>query len=174
MSHAPRRSLGTRLIDGLPGTLFVLAGAGILAVVWLGPAWLEHHEVAWRLSVMRAQAEAMEEQATRHDAFAAAVAADDPVVLERLALAQLRETPEGKEAVVVRPRDERESEVGTWLAVAQPVVGRDVPAYHEPRWRVLRLATGPARWGLLVVGCLFMVGGVFYQPREADVAAGRR
>ena len=167
MSRAPRRSPLSRLLDATPGTLFVLAGVGMLAVVLLAPAWLNNREVAWRLDVMRAQAAAMGEQAARYDAFAAAVAADDPVVLERLALAQLRETPGGKDPVVVRTRSERDSEVATWLAVAQPVVGRDVPAYAAPNRRVLRLATGPGRVALLVVGCLCIIGGVFHQPRGA-------
>ncbi|MEM9882549.1 MAG: hypothetical protein AAF800_06510 [Planctomycetota bacterium] len=170
MSRAPitpRVSVLDRLGDALPGWMFVAAGLTLLAAVVLTPPWLAQHEAAWRLRVMQAQAAAHAEQAKRYQRFAAAVADDDPVVLERLALTHLRMTLAGKEPLRITTPDRESGDVGAWLAVPQPVVGRDLPAYAPPDRRVIRLLDGTGRPALLLVGLTCLVAGVLFNPRSA-------
>jgi hypothetical protein len=156
-----------RTLNRLPGWLFVAVGLAILGAVLLTPAILDNGKTAWRLDLMRAQAAAMSEQAERYRMFHAAVLADDPVVLERLALTQLRETHVDKVPLTVRPIDRESANVGTWLAVRQPVIGKDLPGYAAAHNRVTRLAQGPMKVALLVVGSLCIIGGILFDPRPA-------
>lgn len=157
-----------RVCDLLPGWMFGLAGAALLAIVVLTPPWLEHREAAWRLEVMRAQAEALATQADRYERFAAAIRDDDPVVLERLAMTHLRMAVAGKTPLHVRALEEDTGDIGAWLAVPQPVIGQDLPAYAPIENRLTRLVVGPGpgRPVLLVVGLLSLVGGVLFNPRS--------
>lgn len=154
--------------------MFCLCGALILGVVVLTPPWLAQHEAAWKLRVMQAQAAALAEQTGRYESFAAAIADDDPVVLERLALTHLRKTVAGKTPLWVRPVEEETGNVGDWLAVRQPVIGRDVPHYFEPSNRLTRLVIGPGRAALLLVGLLCLVAGVLFNPRSTRLARDHR
>jgi len=160
-----------RAFDALPGWIFCVCGAALLAVLALTPPWLEHDEAGWRLRVMQAQAAALSQQAERYALFAAAVADDDPVVVERLAMTHLRMTAVGKTPLWVRPVEQESGDIGAWLAVAQPVLGRDVPYYAAPRNRLIRLVTGPGRPALLAVSLLCLVAGVLFNPRSAFKAA---
>ncbi|MEO0514172.1 MAG: hypothetical protein AAF086_02610 [Planctomycetota bacterium] len=155
-----------RRCDALPGWVFCACGALILGVVVLTPPWLAQHEAAWRLRVMQAQAAALAEQTQQYSSFADAIADDDPVVLERLALTHLRQTVAGKTPLWVRPVEQETGDVGDWLAVRQPVIGRDVPHYFEPSNRLTRLVTGPGRAALLLVGLLCLVAGVLFNPHS--------
>ncbi|MEM6459018.1 MAG: hypothetical protein AAF710_06465 [Planctomycetota bacterium] len=171
MSRAPIPSSAPildRLGDALPGWMFVAAGLTLLAAVVLTPPWLAQHEASWRLRVMQAQAAAHAEQAERYQRFAAAVADDDPVVLERLALTHLRMTLAGKQPLRVTTPDRESGDVGAWLAVPQPVVGRDLPAYAPPDRRVVRLLDGAGRPALLLVGLTCLVAGVLFNPRSGS------
>ncbi|MBB6431170.1 hypothetical protein [Algisphaera agarilytica] len=159
-----------RRCDTLPGWVFCICGAAILAVVVLTPPWLDQHEAAWRLRAMQAQASALAEQTERYESFAAAIADDDPVVLERLALTHLRKTVAGKTPLWVPPVDQETGNVGDWLAVRQPVIGRDVPHYFAPNNRLTRLVTGPGRVALLLVGLLCLVAGVLFNPRTVRLS----
>ena len=171
------RRAAEKSIDTLPGWLFTAAGAALLAVVVLTPAWLDQHEAAWRLSVMRAQADALARQRSNYETFATALQADDPVVLERLALTHLNLSLSGKHAVrLTEPASAGTADVGAWLAVPQPVIGRDLPAYVAPQNRLVRLATGPGRPALLATGLACLIAGFLYGPAgrvwrsEADPA----
>ncbi|MEM7625506.1 MAG: hypothetical protein AAF333_07755 [Planctomycetota bacterium] len=143
-----------------------MCGVILLAVVVLTPPWLELHENAWRLRVMRAQAQALRQQTQRYEEFAAAITADDPVVLERLAMTHLRMSMAGKYPLRVRPVELDTGDVGAWLSVPQPVLGRDVPFYAAPRNRLVRLVTGPGRPALLAVGLVCLIAGVLFNPRS--------
>lgn len=166
VTHAPPGHWFERGCDALPGWMFCICGALILGVVVLTPPWLTQHEAAWRLRVMQAQAGALAEQTEHYESFAQAIADDDPVVLERLALTHLRMTVAGKTPLWVRPVEQETGDVGSWLAVRQPVIGRDVPHYFEPSNRLTRLVTGPGRAALLLVGLLCLVAGVLFNPQS--------
>ena len=170
----PRKApLADRFADALPGWMFCVCGAVLLAVVVLTPPWLELHENAWRLEVMQAQALALRQQTDRYEQFAAAIEADDPVVLERLAMTHLRMSMAGKHPLHVRPVEEDTGDVGAWLRVPQPVIGRDVPYYAAPRNRLVRLVTGPGRPALLAVGLVCLITGVLFNPRSRPVSHPR-
>lgn len=159
-----------RGFNALPGWVFCVCGALILAVVVLTPPWLAQHETTWKLKVMQAQAAALADQAERYGSFAAAINDDDPVVLERLALTHLRQTVAGKTPLWVLPVEQETGDVGDWLAVPQPIIGGDLPHYFAPSNRLIRLVTGPGRPALLLVGLLCVVAGVLFNPRSANLA----
>lgn len=163
-----------RVCDALPGWVFCGCGAVLLAMVVLTPVWLTHDETAWRLRVMQAQATALQQQTERYQAFAAAIGDDDPVVLERLALTHLRMTVKGKTPLWVRPVEQDTGDIGAWLAVPQPVLGRDVPHYVPPSNRMTRLVTGPGRPALLAVGLMCLVAGVLFNPRSGRASVRGR
>ena len=160
-----------RLADALPGLMFLVSGLALLAAVAVVPGWLAHHEYAWRLSVMQAQAEALRTQTQRYERFAQALRDDDPVVLERLAMTHLRLGMAGKQPLWVRPVEEETGDVGAWLSVAQPELGVDVPFYAPPRSRLVRLVMGPGRPALLLVGLMCVVAGVLFNPRSGQASA---
>ena len=160
-----------RVGDALPGLLFLVSGLALLAAVTLVPAWIVHHEHTWRLTVMQAQAAALSEQTGRYEAFAAALADDDPVVLERLAMTHLRLGMAGKTPLWVRPLEQETGDVGEWLSVPQPQLGRDVPRYVPPTGRLVRLTTGPGRPALLGVSLMCIVAGVLFNPRSGEETA---
>lgn len=166
-----KASLVDRGADVLPGWLFCVCGLALLAVVVLTPPWLELHENAWRLDVMQAQSQALREQTQRYESFAAAIVADDPVVLERLAMTHLRMSMVGKHPLRVRPVEHDTGDIGAWLAVPQPVLGRDVPFYAPPRNRLIRMVTGPGRPALLAVALICLIAGVLFNPRSRPLVA---
>jgi hypothetical protein len=165
------RTVGEAVADAMPGWMFLLSGLALFAVVVLTPPWLAHQQQAWRLQVMQAQADALSRQTERYEAFANALAEDDAVVLERLAMTHLRLGVAGKRPLWVRPVEQETGDVGAWLSVAQPVVGRDVPVLVATSNRLTRIATGPGRPALLVVSLLCIVSGVLFNPRSDRVAA---
>lgn len=165
MSSAPAAKID-RVFDALPGWLFVLCGLALVSIVVLTPAWLDAHETAWRLKVMQAQAQALHEQAQRYRDFQTALEADDPVVLERLAMTHLRMRLTGKWPIHTTPVTQDTADVGAWLAVSQPRIGRELLPYAAPDNRLTRLALGPGRAGLLAVGLLCLIAGLFFNPRS--------
>lgn len=170
---ARQAPLADRLADALPGWMFCVCGVILLAVVVLTPPWLELHENAWRLDVMQAQAGALRQQTQRYEEFAAAIVADDPVVIERLAMTHLRMSMAGKHPLRVRPVEQDTGDIGAWLSVPQPVLGRDVPFYAVPRNRLVRLVTGPGRPALLAVGLVCLIAGVLFNPRSRPASSRR-
>ena len=162
-----------RVADALPGWLFCSCGAVLLAAVALTPAWLDHHESAWRLKVMQAQARALHEQTQRYERFADALSEDDPVVLERLAMTHLRMAVQGKAPLRPVEVTEDSADVGVWLALRQPEVGRDLPPYRRPESRFIRLVTGTGRPAMLGVSLLLLVCGVLFNPDSRARAAER-
>ncbi|MEL7088280.1 MAG: hypothetical protein AAGL98_07530, partial [Planctomycetota bacterium] len=118
-------------------------------------------------------ADALGRQTQRYEEFSAAIAADDPVVLERLAMTHLRMTMVGKHPLRVRPVEQETGDIGAWLAVPQPVLGRDVPFYAAPRNRLVRLVTGPGRPAFLVVGLVCLIAGVLFNPRSKSKTLSR-
>jgi len=87
----------SRFMDALPGWLCLVGGAVLLGLFTLTPQWLACREVAWHRDLMRLQAASLEAQLQRYQQFHLALAEDDPVVIERLAFAELRQKPAGQE-----------------------------------------------------------------------------
>ena len=85
------------LLTALAGWLPVLAGGVLLGMTLVTPEWVGWRELLWQRDMLRLQAEGLEKQRASYAAFHEALAADDPVLLERLAYTHLRYKPAGKQ-----------------------------------------------------------------------------
>jgi len=90
-----------RALAHLPGWLFLAGGVALLAVFVLLPEWQRTRALAERVEAMREQRDAVQRQLARHERFHEALAAGDPVLLERLAFTELRERPADAAVVAV-------------------------------------------------------------------------
>ncbi len=86
-----------KLIDALPGWICLLGGAVLLAMFTWTPQWLACRDTAWQRDLMRLQAATLAEQHNRYEQFHAALEADDPVIVERLAFTELRHKRVGQQ-----------------------------------------------------------------------------
>ena len=84
-----------RLLVNLPGWVFVLAGMSILSMAVLVPAWTDSQALNYQHDLLKLQAKRWGEQETNYRQFAKALETNDPVVLQRLAVQQLRLKPTG-------------------------------------------------------------------------------
>lgn len=177
------------LLTALAGWLPMLGGMTLLAMVLITPEWMGWRELVWQRDVLNLQAERLETQRASYAQFHDALAADDPVLLERLAFTQLRYKPAGKrlredlwavagpgEVVATAPTAVGDggqvygsSEViESWLTSPQPVVGRDIQPLRVINSRLTRLTRGPARYVLLAVAILCLAAGVLPNDPQSD------
>ncbi|MEM6552848.1 MAG: hypothetical protein AAF750_12080 [Planctomycetota bacterium] len=153
-----------RLMAGLPGLLLILAGVGLVGIAVLTPQWQANGRVGWERRVMEAQAETLVRQRVRYEQFLEGLERDDPVLLERLAYAQLRKKPAGM--AVLTPGGEigggmeagslgelaEAGAVEAWLNEEPPRVGRELRAFEAVDTPLTRLATGKHRLLVVVLG----------------------
>lgn len=190
-------SLGERFLAILPGWMFLLSGLALLAMAILTPEWLAYRHLDWQRDLMREQAERFEAQAQHYADFHEALAADDPVLLERLAFTQLRLTPVGKQPLQAPTTDpvasgrtvftqhrpggapqpepppllaSESAAVDAWLTEPLPQVGVDVAPPRPINSRLTRLATGPHRTALIAAGLACLAAGVWSGPRRDRAA----
>lgn len=187
------------LLTALAGWLPMLGGMTLLAMVLITPEWLGWRELVWQRDVLNLQSERLETQRASYTQFHDALAADDPVLLERLAFTQLRYKPAGKrlmndlwavagpgdaaaydasgrafEATTAHGQVYGSSEViESWLTAPQPVVGRDILPLRVINSRLTRLTTGPSRYVLLTVALLCLVAGLLPNEPESDTDEAR-
>lgn len=186
----------SRCMDGLPGWLCLIGGAVLLGLFTLTPQWLACREVAWHRDLMRLQAASLDAQLGRYRQFRQALAEDDPVVIERLAFAELRQKPAGQELFAPDPGillayhgqmipDQAPTGAGSagapapplsapgsihqWLQVPTPVVGRDIAPLPRVESHLTRISTGPFRLIAIVAAIGVMAMGVLLQVK-ADAA----
>jgi cell division protein FtsL len=179
--------IAERVLAQVPGWLFLLVGLTLVALAVLTPAWMGCQRSAWRHEVMQARAEAAQREHRRYQQFHTALKQGDPLLLERLAYAQLRmkptdtrlagppadsPVPGGSDA---RPRTGPTGEpamlpIVDWLAVPMPRVGQQLDPFQPRDTRLTRLATGPSRWVMLAAGLLFAVAGLAGGPRRAEAS----
>lgn len=182
------------LLTALAGWLPMLGGMTLLAMVLITPEWMGWRELVWQRDVLNLQSERLETQRASYAQFNDALAADDPVLLERLAFTQLRYKPAGKRLMndlwaVAGPGDAAASGataptlaaggdsgqfygssevIESWLTSPQPVVGRDIQPLRVINSRLTRLTQGPARYVLLAVAILCLVAGLLPNDPESD------
>lgn len=182
------------LLTALAGWLPMLGGMTLLAMVLITPEWMGWRELIWQRDVLNLQSERLETQRASYAQFNDALAADDPVLLERLAFTQLRYKPAGKRLMndlwaVAGPGDAATSGasspalaaggdsgqlygssevIESWLTSPQPVVGRDIQPLRVINSRLTRLTQGPARYVLLAVAILCLVAGLLPNDPESD------
>jgi len=182
------------LLTALAGWLPMLGGMTLLAMVLITPEWMGWRELVWQRDVLNLQAERLETQRASYAQFHDALAADDPVLLERLAFTQLRYKPAGKRLMedlwavadpgagpgsgTTAPAPRIAGDGGqaygssevieSWLTSPQPVVGRDIQPLREINSRLTRLTRGPARYVLLAVAILCLSAGLLPNDAQSD------
>ncbi|MFW6337270.1 MAG: hypothetical protein ACOC3G_09095 [Phycisphaeraceae bacterium] len=180
------RHLWLRAAEYAPGLLAVVAGTAVLSAMVLVPAHMEREEVEWRRDVMAAQAGHLASLAERYHDFSRALAAGEPVLLERLAYSQLKMRPAGKSAVplgddaepggaegytstgaAAAMRLDDPTDIHAWLSRPLPEVGRELAPHRPVRTRLARLATGRSRIGLVVAGGVLIFGGLLWSPTKS-------
>jgi hypothetical protein len=186
MAPSPEENPAERGLTALPGWLFLLAGLALIAAAVLTPTWLQARELAHRHRVLEARAEALGAQRARYEQFHEALKQHDPVLLERLAYVQLRMKP--ADAKLLAPQQPSaipgggegsdQARLGAamlpisaWLHVPLPKVGREIPPLQPVDTRLVRLATGHTRHGMLAAGALCAIGGLFSGTGRRGVAA---
>jgi hypothetical protein len=157
-------------------------------MVLITPEWMGWRELVWQRDVLKIQSERLETQRASYEQFNDALAADDPVLLERLAFTQLRVKPAGKRLINdlwavagpdsgATPGAAQASDgqlyagsevIESWLASPQPVVGRDIQPLRVIDSRLTRLTRGPARYVLLTVAVLCLVAGLLPNDPERN------
>ena len=184
-----------KLLDTLPGWVCLLGGAVLLALFIWTPQWLACRETGWQRDLMRAQAAALTEQRDRYAQFLAALEADDPVVIERLAFTELRRKRVGQQFhgtgddVLLASNTQfipddpsadahgfelsalsstMPGSVHDWLEVPMPVVGRDIQPLAPVESHLTRIVAGPFRILAVVFAVGVMLMGVLLQVRQPN------
>lgn len=83
------------VVGGALGWLFVLVGAAAIAAAALIPGYFETLDIQEARAVEAAKAQMLAEERQRYEQFHQALLDDDPVLIERLALTELRLKPVG-------------------------------------------------------------------------------
>lgn len=177
--RGPLVILGERVAEQLPGWMFVAVGMSLLGAAVLAPAWWANRDLRWQHAVMRQQAERMEAQAERYAEFEVALAADDPQLIQRLAYSQLHYRPaDGEPWIESDARwasygaDRLAMSASVDAALAEPAANlRPAPLRDRSPSRLVRLATGTSRLGLLAAALLFVLGGLCYRGKPAEQPA---
>ena len=84
-----------RVLAPVPAHLLIISGMLLLGMTVVMPAWMETRELGWQVALMKVQAQRLDEQEQSYRKFNDALAADDPVLLERLAYYHLHLKPAG-------------------------------------------------------------------------------
>lgn len=167
----------------MPGSVMVLGGLALIAMATLVPAWRELDRLDAQRTFIAQQAEALNKQQQRYEDFHAALIAEDPVLIERLAYTQLRREPVDRETVskagvseALSPYKEVLSElppgdIDRWLRVEPPSPGESDVWDASPEAlagqsssRLVRLAGGTMRFVLLAAGTMCVVAGLWWGP----------
>lgn len=98
-----RTTMAEMVLAALPGWCFLLSGLALIGMALLTPAWLCARQVQWQRQLMQVQAKQLAKQQRKYKQFAAALKANNPTVLERLAFAELQEQPAN--TTVLGPKD---------------------------------------------------------------------
>lgn len=173
-------SVWVRAAEAAPGYLAVIAGAAVLSAMVLAPAHASLERTRWERAVMRVQAEHLSDLAERYRDFHEALEAGEPVLLERLAYAQLRLRPAHKRSLPAVERSqpgggetadasgvsarslEDPADIHAWLSRPLPRVGREIAPHRPAGTRLARLASGRSRVGLTVAGGVLVFGGLLW------------
>lgn len=168
-----------RILSTLPGWLFLASGLALLAMVVLTEPWQEQDRLQWERDILASQAQRLADQREKHAVFLQAVRQSDPVVLERLAMAELRLKRQGTALLQPAPPASALSEVDDRLALSatapveawlKPASMDDpVPPYRPSDRMVFRLTEGPRRQAVLGVAGLCLLAGIWFRgPRQAS------
>ena len=104
---APSRSAdpADAVISGALGWLFILVGCGAIAAAALIPAYFHTLDLQQGRAEQGLRAEMLAKERERYENFHQALIDDDPVLIERLAISELRLKPAGTQIAEAGPRD---------------------------------------------------------------------
>ena len=163
---------------------FVLVGIAAIAAAALFPAYLNTLDLQDQRQALDARATALDAEHARYQQFHDALADDDPVLIERLALTELRLRPVGTAVDQPGPRDLAavidspnpdairqqadvwvdQGSVEHWLSRPDLVPPAPEPAARPRRTRLLTYATGEHRPWVAGFGALMLMLGLW--PRR--------
>jgi hypothetical protein len=165
MDRSPHTSDSGAVVAHIPGWMFLLAGVVLVSAGLLMPAWLQVRQMQWQHRIMQLQAEQLERQASGYQQFNAALDAEDPILLQRLAYHYLGLKPAGA-TLIGESESKRAADPGMVCIVQAslhhpvPRAGVDLPRPQPNRSRLARLTTGRSRLALLAAGVLCLAAGV--------------
>ncbi|MGB0767123.1 MAG: hypothetical protein ACPGYV_05390 [Phycisphaeraceae bacterium] len=93
------------VIGGMLGWLFILVGSAAIAAAALIPGYFETLDVQQARAIQAVKAQMLAEERQRYDDFHDALVDDDPVLIERLAMTELRLKPVGTAIAQRGPSD---------------------------------------------------------------------
>lgn len=184
-----------RLLAELPGWIFLLGGAVLVAAVVLGRGRVENAPLIWQRDLLAAQARQLDARRDAYQTLRTALDEGDPVLLERLAFEYLRLQPRDRlllaapQAEAFRPGSGAIAPfTPAWTARERDFVpaidrtveaslnrplsreGLDVLPFEPDRSLLARLAQGWSAPGLVGVGGILIVAGLLWSPSSRDGA----
>jgi len=174
----------TRLFNGLPSWVYLLAGLGLLGATVLVPAWLDLKDIRWQRDALQAEVESYKQQVQRYERFSAALDRRDPGLIQRLAQQQFNLSTPGERVMTLQTVGvERASQrllpdpycvdplqraapvdgIDALLARTAPAPPPDPKAEPIRASMIVRLTTGEHRMGLVAVGGIFFFVGLWRQ-----------
>lgn len=167
----PFRTTTSRILNHLPGWMFLASGLTIIGMSILTPTWLQCRQLQWQHDIMLIQSQRLGQQLQSYRQFHQALQSQDPVLVERMAYHQMHLKPVGSHIFDGVDTNNHQTVEG-WLHTPLPRVGVDYPALKATPSRLVRLATGQTRLPLLGAGILsvtaalvWVAGGIKPSPR---------
>lgn len=93
------------VVNGALGWLFIVVGLAAIAAAALIPAYLDTLDLQQARAEQTIRASMLAEERARYENFYIALRDDDPVLIQRLAISELRLKPAGTEVAEHAPRD---------------------------------------------------------------------
>ncbi len=178
-----------RLLAELPGWIFLLGGAVLVAAVVLGRGRVENAPLIWQRDLLEAQARQLDARRDAYQTLRTALDEGDPVLLERLAFEYLRLQPRDR-LLLATPGSTTPGHASRWPKAIAPAAaahaadftpaidrtveaslnrplsreGLDVPPFEPDRSLLARLARGWSAPGLVAVGGILIVAGLLWSP----------
>jgi hypothetical protein len=185
----------SRVTASIPGWVLLFAGMGITATGVFAEDWSRNDAILWQRDMIQTQAKQVADQKNNYILFHTALAKEDPILLERLAMTQLRLKPEQLDvpgiskpvlvtqsaqpaAVPVRQKTKEQSRplppiVPVEDLLSQPVShpGVNISEYQAPKSTLLSICSGNSRLGVIAAGILCILAGLISptgNPREDE------
>ncbi len=170
----------------IPMWVFLWIGLAVVAAVMLVGPYLEVRQMRWQREYIQMQSSRLAQQRDDYQRMLVSLEQHDPVLLQRLAFHYLHLKPKGVQLVGspdmgragvmftstgtgIQPRfvAERSATVDQWLYRSMPVVGKDLQPFSTWDTIITRLAAGPQRLLVAVVGGLCILLGLIPLSRLA-------
>lgn len=149
--------------SGFAGWLLLMLGVGIIALTVLLPPWLENQRLLAQNAALRREADLLQLRHQNYVAFNRAVERSDPMLMQRLAMAQLHMKPVGTEPLDHRDVEKTSQVIDAWFAPQLPAV--KVRRVGVPDTQLTRLIMGTTRPWVLAFGGWLMLLGIMIRPQ---------